>query len=888
MIEQVFGPYRIVDKIGAGGMGEVYRARDTNLERDVAIKVLPEVWAGDPERLARFRREAQVLASLNHPHIAHVYGVERGGANAGPAAATGLVMELVEGPTLADRIGDGPLAMDEAIAIARQIVDALDAAHEHGIVHRDLKPANVKVRDDGTVKILDFGLAKMTTPAVAGSASAAMSPTLTSPAMSQIGTILGTAAYMSPEQARGKIVDKRTDIWAFGCVLFEMLSGRRPFDGEDVTEILASVVKSEPAWKLLPASVPPRLVRLIKRCLEKNPRQRLRDIGDAQFELALDTESAPVSAAPSRHAWRERAVWIGALALVAAVGAAGWMLRRATTAPALVTRFSIVIPEGQRLNAAARRIAVSRDGSMIVYSANNQLYRRALNASEPQAIAGSNESPTFPEFSPDGRSIVYGTFDATSRSFVLKSIPVTGGTAVAVATLSPIRDAGGWLPAEASMSWDGEQIVGSKPGGIWAVPAGGGAERTLVTVDPAVEVATGPRLINGGRHLLYSVRRVNQTGPEAVNIVVQPVDGGSRKVLVTAGRNAYPLPTGHLVYLRGSDLMAVRFDESRQAISGDPVVVARDVPLPIAMSPAGTLVYLESRGVASRTAVWLDRRGSEEPIPMPPQQISLLRLSPDGSRLTVSSGDEIRVWSIAKQTMTRLREEEGGQWDAAWMPDGNRLLFSAGRTLGSNRILMKAADGSGTATTVVSTEGGGFPNDVSTDGKFLMYHKGVGELMLHTLDGSAPPRQIVKGAALNAVFSPNGKWIAYQAIENSRSEVFVRAFPDLDAGRWQVSTTGGRYPVWSPDGHEIFFISVAGHFTVVKVDSEKGFATGAPVELFRTDAYDTNSNSRPYDIAPDGKRFVFPKLANEGRPAFNVVTNWLQEVTAKVDAQPRQ
>jgi eukaryotic-like serine/threonine-protein kinase len=318
---------------------------------------------------------------------------------------------------------------------------------------------------------------------------------------------------------------------------------------------------------------------------------------------------------------------------------------------------------------------------------------------------------------------------------------------------------------------------------------------------------------------------VGQTGPDAFSIVVQPVDGGSRRVLVTAGRLGFPLPSGHLAYLRGTDLMAVRFDETTQAVSGEPVVIASDIAAQIAVSPTGTFVHMPPAGLATRTAVWVDRRGSEEPIGLPPQPMNLLRLSPDGSRLTFSSGTEIRVWTFAKATMTRLREDEGGQWDAAWMPDGNRLLFSAGRVVASNRILMKAADGSGPTTTVIPSAMG-FPNDVSTDSKLLLYHRGVGELMLYPLDGSAPPRQIVKGRSLNGVFSPDGRWIAYQSTESNRMEIFVRAFPDLDAGRWQVSTGGGRYPVWSPDGRELFFISDSGHLTGGHGRLEQGVCNG--------------------------------------------------------------
>jgi eukaryotic-like serine/threonine-protein kinase len=884
MIGETLGPYRVLEKIGEGGMGDVYRARDTNLERDVAIKVLPSVWASDPDRLARFRREAQVLASLNHPHIAQVYGVERT-VTAGSSSATALVMELVEGPTLADRIARGALPVDEASGIARQIVEAFETAHEHGIVHRDLKPANVKVREDGTVKVLDFGLAKITAPPAPGSASAAISPTLTSPVMSQVGIILGTAAYMSPEQARGKAVDKRTDIWAFGCVLFEMLSGRRPFDGDDVTEILASVVKSEPEWSLLPAGVPPRLVRLMKRCLEKNPRHRLRDIGDAQFELTADaSEPAPTNAALQPRVWRERAAWIGALAAAAAVGVGGWMLRPAPSPPGHVTRFSIALPEGQRFTTGTRRIGVSPDGNVIVYAANNQLYRRTLDDPEPRVIPGTNDNPNNPEFSPDGRSIVYSTFELNSQSIVLKRVPATGGTAVRIANVGQARGSvGAWSPGDAALAWDGGRIVGSTPSGIWAMPADGGEGKLLVTVQPEQEVATWPRLIDDGRHLLYTVRRAGETGPDAYSIVVQPVDGGTRKVLVTAGRMGMPVPAGYLAYLRGADLMAVRFDEARQTVSGEPVVIASDVGGQIAVSASGTLVHSTATGVPVRTPVWVDRRGNEEVIGIPPQPISLLRLSPDASRLAVTSGGEIGVWTLAKGTMTRLREAEGGHWDVAWMPDGNRLVFSAGTTLPTARILMKAADGLSTATTVIAPPAG-FPNDISRDGRFLLYHKGIGELTLFPLDGSASPRQIVKGMALNAVFSPDGRWVAYQGSETGRSEIFVRSFPNLDVARWQVSTAGGRYPVWSPDGREIIYISNSGRLTAVTLDTQKGVGTGNQVELFRTDAYDTGSNSRPYDM--HGNRFVFAKVASDVRPTIVVVTNWFQEVAAKVGGRP--
>ena len=890
MIGLTLGPYRIFDKLGEGGMGEVYRARDTNLERDVAIKVLPESSAGDADRLARFRREAQLLASLNHPHIAQIYGVETNGATADPVrpVATALVMELVEGPTLADRIADGPLPVADAVAIARQIADALDAAHEHGVVHRDLKPANIKVREDGTVKVLDFGLAKAMGPAMLSSSSPSMSPTLTSPALSQFGMILGTAAYMSPEQARGRTVDKRTDIWAFGCVLFEMLAGRRPFEGDDVTDTIAGVVKMEPAWARLPPDVPLRLVRLLRRCLEKDPRLRLRDIGDAQFELA-DGAAEPAAAVPAaapRNAWRERSVWLGALVLSVVIGRLAWWMRPLPADSGPVTRFSWTLPEGQRFTSILRRIAVSPDGTQIVYAAEGRLYRRALDDPESRPIPGTENRTAFPEFSPDGRSLAYIALDDAGQTLVVKRIPTSGGTSVKVAELGPARELRGWVPTDGSISWSGNDILGSGPSGIWAVPAGGGSARPLVQTNSAVEVAAFPRLINDGRHVLFTLRRTGVTGVEAFSIVAQEVSSGVRTEVVSAGRLAFPLPSGRLAYLRGDDLMAVAFDERQVRVSGEPVVVAVGVTGQVALS-GRTLAYPIAPAVAPRVPVWVDRRGREEPIALPAQQITMLRVSPDGSRLALTSPGEIRVWTFNKGTMTRLSESAGGHWDAAWTPDSRHLLFSSGPAPLGGQIYSKAADGSG-PTTVMTPSPGGFPNDVSPDGKYLLFHRGAGELMVQPMDSSASATWVVKSLALNGVFSPDGQWIAYQSSETGRIEVHVRAYR-ADVGRRQVSSGGGRYPVWSPDGRELFFINAAGFLTSVSVDARQGFATGPAQQLVRADRYEIGANSRPFDVSHDGKRFVFAKSETEAaRPGINVVTNWLTEVAAKVSAQQSQ
>jgi eukaryotic-like serine/threonine-protein kinase len=885
------GPYAIEELLGEGGMGQVYRARDTNLERDVAIKVLPDVWALDPDRLARFRREAQLLASLNHPHIAQIYGVETAAAGVDPTRTntTALVMELVEGPTLADCISAGPLSVPEALAIARQIADALDAAHEHGVIHRDLKPANVKVREDGTVKVLDFGLAKAVGPAVAVSSSPSISPTITSPAMTAMGMILGTASYMSPEQARGKAVDKRTDIWAFGCILFEMLAGRRPFDGEDVTEVLASVVRAEPAWAMLPSGVPPPLVRFLRRCLEKDRRLRLRDIGDARLDLAEDAAApAPGPAPTPQNSTRERLAWLAAVVVMTTIAAGAWLLRPSLPHPGPITRFSIVLPQGQRFTGALRHVAVSPDGGMIVYAATGGLYRRALNDPEPHLIQGTNENATHPEFSPDGRSIAYIALDPTGQTYLVKRVPTAGGTPVKILDLGAMRDPGGWNPLDTSLRWTDDQIIGTGSSGIWSVPASGDTPQTLVSVDSAVEGATSPQLIDSGRRMLFTVRHVGASGPEAFSVVAQLIGSETRKVLVTAGRSGVALASGHLVYLRGADLMAVAFDERRVEVTGDPIVVATGMSAHMAISSAGTMAYQMTAAADLRSPVWVDRHGREEAIAMPPQNVALLRLSPDGSRLAMTGGSEIRVWSFERSTMTRLSEADTGQWDAAWMPDGRRLVFSAGRSVtASPPILVKAADGSGAATTM-TPDPGGFPNAVSPDGKFLVSHRGAGELMLQQLNPSGPPRQLVKGLALNATFSPDGHWIAYQAAESGRTDVFVRAFPDTEAGRWQVSSGGGKYPVWSSDGRELFFISAADALTVVSVEARGGFATGPPLELFRTNPYVADSNSRPFDISRDGKRFVFLKISNDVRPTINVVTHWFEEVVAKVRSQSVQ
>ncbi|HEX6943841.1 MAG TPA: hypothetical protein VF128_13005, partial [Gemmatimonadaceae bacterium] len=627
---------------------------------------------------------------------------------------------------------------------------------------------------------------------------------------------------------------------------------------------------------------------LLHRCLEKDPRLRLRDIGDARFELADDAgEPTTVSASPPRNTWGAQSIWLGALVLTMLAGVAGWVLRPSPPGRGAVTRFAIALPEGQRFTGVLRRLAVSPDGTQIVFCADNQLYRRTLDDPEIRAIPGTNEDPEFPEFSPDGRWIAFVGFDAASQRAVLKRILATGGTSETILELGVAQNVKGWTPTDSSLSWSSDEILGSGPTGIWAVMVGGGV-RSLVSVDPAVEIATFPRLIGDGRHVLFTLKRVGGAGIEASSIVAQDVTSGSRTEIVRAGRLGIPLPSGHLVYLRGTDLLAVGFDERRLRVSGDPIIVATGVTGQLAVSRSGTVAYQLATSAVSRVPVWVNRDGREDPIAVPAQSVTTLRVSPDGSRLAMTNGTEVRVWNFDKATMMRLSETGGGHWDVAWTPDSQRLVFSLGPAPIGGQILVKAADGSGAATVLTPTPGG-FPNAVSHDGKYVLFHRGAGELMIQPMDPAASSRSVVKGLALNGAFSPDGRWIAYQAYEAGLSEIFVRAFPDAVAGRWQVSSGGGKYPVWSPDGRELFFINAAGLLTGVSVDSQQGFATGPPVKLFGTERYAANSNSRPFDISHDGKRFVFAKPeAGRARPTISVVTNWLTEVAAKAGAQQAQ
>jgi eukaryotic-like serine/threonine-protein kinase len=904
------GAYEISGLLGAGAMGEVYLARDTSLDREVALKVLPEVFARDPERLARFEREARLLASLNHPHIATVYGLERS------ESRVALVMELVDGSTLADLIERSPsrgrgsspgfdssvrsgsrdrarrqgLPIPEALALARQVAEALDAAHEHGIVHRDLKPANIKVTEDGSVKVLDFGLAKAVDPLDATLDGMTASPTITSPVSTRMGVALGTPAYMSPEQARGKAVDKRSDIWAFGCVLFEMLAGRPPFDGDSVADVLGGIVQAEPAWTALPTAVPPHIVRLLHRCLEKDRRHRLRDIGDAVAELSVESPNAPTAAPPPvRVRTRERLAWLAALVIVSAVaGGSAWALRSRPREVAPVARFVITLPPGQRLTEPPgfRRVVVSPDGKTIVYAANNQLYRRELDDAEPHAIPGTKEAPLLPAFSPDGSYIAYRASDKADR-YALKKIAVTGGTAVAVRTGDDWRVAHNLRTREFGIAWSGNQLMFVDSRGIQTVADSGGPSRALVSTDGSTEVASSPQLVAHGERVLFTLRQQGTAGAEANSVVAQVLDGSDRRLVVQTGADARVLPTGDLVYSSGSDLLAVRFDERRLAVIGRPVVVASDVARGWDVSTTGTLVYERAPDSGEPpTLVWVHRQGREESIAAPSLHgAGNVRLSPDRTRIALTSGGDIWVWNVARGTATRLTMTSGAQEsNAAWFADGRRLVFESGpidQPAAPRQIFVSHADGSGSKT-VVTREGGGWPDAVSPDGKYLVFHS-MGHfpiLMVQRLDPLDAPRPLLSIRSMNGEVSPDGRWIAYQGLDSDRWEIYVQPFPAVESGRWQVSSGGGSRPLWAPNGRELFYLDGSQRLMAVPVETGATFAMGNPSVLFAADGY-TMTAPRNYDVSLDGSRFLFTKRRVTD-PVIMVVTNWFDEVRKKV------
>jgi serine/threonine-protein kinase len=878
MIGQTIAHYRVTAKLGAGGMGEVYRATDTKLGRDVALKVLPEAFAADAQRMQRFQREAQVLASLNHPHIATIHGLEESGV------ARALVMELVEGPTLAERLAQGPIPVEEVLPIAKQIAEALEYAHEHGIVHRDLKPANIKLTPDGAAKVLDFGLAKAMQDDPASGLDMANSPTL-SLAATKAGVILGTAAYMSPEQARGGQVDKRADIWAFGAVAFEMLTGKRLFNEATATDTLAAVLKSELNLEALPAATPRAIRTLLQRCLERDRKRRLRDIGEARITIenlpaadASREEPAAISRASTPFL-----PWLAAAALLVIALVLGWRLQHQPAASAPPTGwFEIGLAPNEWLEALNNTnavVAVSPDGRRLAYVAHRagkvQIELRPLDALQSTTIPHTEDARAI-FFSPDGEWIGF-----RSGTKMMK-VAVAGGSPIEIA---PSYWAGGLWTRENSIYYTPHYS-----GGLVKVSADGGNPEKLTEPDRKNGELGHfcPEMLPDGKTLLFTAFRtpVSRAQIEALSLAT-----GQRTVLVEGGTCARYLPTGHLIFMREEGLMAVPFDAERLAVTGAPMRIMEDAYLIpqegisiLAVSDNGTLVYLPKSALNQPNEVlWLDRKGAGKALPLPPSRYEHPRISPDGTRMSITvaplSRQDVWVWDLRRNTMTSVAAGPTSEFNAFWTLDGKRLIYDLEKS--QFTIQVRAADGTGEPTPLMERVFDTIPSSISSDGKYLLFTEDSagteGDIWSLALDGSREAKPYVKTPAddTKAVFSPDGQWVAYESGVSGRAEIYVQSFPQ-PGERFQISTQGGGSPRWSPKGNEIFYRSGLS-MMAVSVETKQGFRAGKPEELFQGE-FDRSFPGTEYDVTADG-HFLMVRTPPEHAPRkLIVVLNWFEEL----------
>ena len=872
------GVYEVTAKIGAGGMGEVYRARDTKLDRDVALKVLPEAFTADSERLARFEREAKVLASLNHPNIGAIHGLEE--SDEGQA----LVLELIEGPTLADRVAQGPIPLDEALPIATQIAEALEAAHEQGVIHRDLKPANVKVRDDGTVKVLDFGLAKALMPE-AGADSASMSPTMSlTAAATQMGMVMGTAAYMAPEQAKGRPVDRRADVWSFGALLFEMLTGRRAFPGDDVSDTLATVLKFEPDWELLPASTPVSVRRLLRRCLVKDPQLRLREVGTAIVEMAEpDPEPVAAAAQPSGGGVPWRYALPGAVVMAALMFALGatWLT---PPAPAPLS-FNFMLPPGVTM--PVHSVAVAPDGSFVVAGSmasergRAQLYLRRLGSLDVEPIAGS-EDGYWPFVSPDGAWVGFSTINALWR------MPVGGGEPFKLLDL-PYFAYGTWGPDD--------MIAFTEGGSLWQVPATGGDRELVVEGSPETTAYHRPEFLPGGEAVLLDGR----TAEDETFVAAVDLTDGSVTRLVEDATDPIYLQGGRLVYSRADGLWATEFDLGTVSTNGRPAPVLRGVSragpgagsdrvgaAQFGLSPGGTLAYRPA-GEEGRSAslLWIDRDGLTQPLGSAASiengRIFLARLSPDGERIVIDGRDDAGGSLWMYDTRSNIRAPFVVGYEASspvWSPDGDWVYFSGNRGAGDS-IYRKAASGIGDPEEIAPAEGQSlFPSSMSADGTRLLYEQ-EGQLWeIDVTEGASSARVVIEGGGEHreGALSPDGRHIAFRRRAGDSHAVWVRAVDG--SGETQVSQLGGEQATWSPDGRELFYVD-DGDLYVVDVRREPRLATGEPRLLVSGGFMESRGIVR-YQPTADGLRFLVAdeSRANEDRrEEITVVVGWGDQLT---------
>ncbi|HEU4890746.1 MAG TPA: protein kinase [Vicinamibacterales bacterium] len=882
------GQYEIVDKLGEGGMGEVYKARDTRLQRYVAIKILPPTFAADPDRLARFEREAHVLASLNHAHIAQIYGVEEG------SGALALVMELVEGRTLAELIAaPGGIALDDALEIARQIAEALEAAHDQGVVHRDLKPANVKVRPDGTVKILDFGLAKaMSAEPASAKGSLDNSPTFTSPAVTQLGVILGTAGYMPPEQARGKIVDRRADIWAFGCVLYEMLTARRPFAGETVTDVISAIVSREPDWAALPGNVPPGIVQLMQRCLEKDPRRRLRDIGEARLILepeALERTAVQTVAAP---AGRTRLPWIlTAVLAVITIMTLAWTYRTvlghhaSSTPPPIVTRFDVQPPDPARSLTVVFRpsVALSANGHALAFVAgsngiDNVFVRTRFDAGVwkvPRSDRG-----TTPALSPDGTSVVFFA-DGEIRETPL------GGDPTAIGTAADVR----------GLSWtdDGMLVFAADQAGpLSTVRAGGGQPRHLTTLAPGERTHRWPQALPGAKAVLFTVGMLSSPDSyDASNIDAVITATGERRVVLSGSAMARYCGDGHLLFTKGGALYSIAFDLEQLKTTGEAVQVAPAVARDASTGAAhfacandGTLAYIPATPLSElRQLFWADAAGRMDALKLAPGSYQDVRISPDGRQAVLLNGTTLNgdVWvfefeSAAFRRLTFTSSNSAPVWSA----DSRTVYFvSFDPATTTSTLLKKPVDGSRDAVAMAALKGRAYvswvdPKQTAAIVDVVDPATDRGDIVRITFGAAAAPQVLVQTRRndFGSAVSPNGHWLAYQSDETGRNEVHV-----LDLGgngaRWQLTTEGGEEPNWSADGRQLFY-RTSNRLMAVTVEGSAAFRYGRSRPLFDGIYNSGIESGRSYHVDPKGNRFLLVRPADTGPSprAIRITLNW--------------
>ena len=891
MIGQTLGQYRITGELGAGGMGEVWRAEDTKLGREVALKVLPEEFAADPERMARFEREAKVLASLNHPNIATLYGLET--VPSGTETETGaetvfLAMELVEGEDLSQRIERGPIPVEEATDIALQIAEALEAAHEQGIVHRDLKPANIKLRPDGTVKVLDFGLAKAWA-ADGSDSSLSMSPTLTAHATAA-GVILGTAAYMAPEQAAGTAADRRADIWAFGVVLWEMLTGHRLFEGETVSHVLASVLKDEIDLEALPTDTPVRLRELIGRCLRKKPKQRLQAIGDARIVLE-EYRADPTAVEAAAHEavteilpaprWAKVLPWALAAALAAVLAIALWF--DVSNVPRII-KATIPPPDGTEFSLAPARpgpVAVSPDGRKVAFSARDEdgnisLFLRNLDADRAVQLSGT-EGAQYPFWSPDSRWIAF----STQTDGKMKKIDTMGGPPI---TLCEAANGKGG-------TWNEDGVIVFAPdasGPLYRVSSAGGEASPITEVDAARHNShRHPRFLPDGQHFLYLARA---TGSEGSAVMVGSLDGGESRELLKTSTEA-EFASGHLLFLRDRTLMAQPFDPGKLELTGEAVPLAENVlvvpgaSLAVFSTSATDIVtYLTGQGEAKSQLEWYDRNGKLLGSAGDAAYYRVATLSPDG-RLAVSQiNDEVAgtpdlwIYEVDRDLRTRFTFDLNGDTSPVWSADSGTVFFASNRN-GSYDIFRKTIGGAGEVEPVLVSDTDTFPSGVSADGRLLLYQSSGEETKadLWVLDmaenGAPQPFRNTEFDEALGRFSPDGRWVAYLSNESGQPEIYVTPYPG-PGRRWQVSSDSGVYPQWRADGNQIVYTRLDGQLVAVAVHGSQGnFEVGQSEDLFTIQA--PLIGGPFFSMTGDGERFlVVPSAAQRADNLLNLVVNW--------------